>query len=63
MTIGERIRAARKAAGLRQSDLASRLHVGQGRISDIETGRHGMTLSTLHRIALALGCEARDLLP
>ncbi len=62
MTIGENIRQRRKAAGLRQRELANRLGVSQGRVSDLERGRTEPRLDTIRRLAAALGCTMADLL-
>ena len=58
-----RLREARIAAGLTQTELARRLHVGQSLISDLERGRRAtLTVATLTALARALGCSPADLL-
>jgi transcriptional regulator with XRE-family HTH domain len=61
-TIGERIRAARLAAGLSQLDLAAKCGIGQPTLSSLENDRYRTaTLGTLRRLAEAIGCELADL--
>lgn len=52
-TFGERLREARKAAGLTQAALAQRSGVSQTTVSDIERGRNS---SSAEAVALALAC-------
>jgi ribosome-binding protein aMBF1 (putative translation factor) len=55
--VGEHIRAAREAAGISQRDLARRMGTSQAVIARLESGGVGATLTTLHRVAAALGLE------
>lgn len=55
--VGDAIRALRVARGLTQDDLADAAATTQRRISMIESGRHGLRVDTLERIADALGAE------
>jgi ribosome-binding protein aMBF1 (putative translation factor) len=57
--VGERIRTARDAAGLSQRDLASRMGTSQAAIARLEAGGVGATLTTLHRVAVALDLELK----
>lgn len=59
-TMGLRIRKMRKARGLTQAELAERLGGGadQGRISEWESGKTELQLSSLRAVADALGCSA-----
>jgi transcriptional regulator with XRE-family HTH domain len=50
----------RKAAGLRQVDLAKRLKRGQDYISDVETGQKVIGVVELMEWAEAIGFDARD---
>ncbi|MEA2902696.1 MAG: hypothetical protein QOI12_83 [Alphaproteobacteria bacterium] len=50
----------RKAAGLRQIDLASKLKRRQDYVSDIETGQKVMDVVELMEWAEAIGFDARD---
>jgi transcriptional regulator with XRE-family HTH domain len=56
-TIGERVRALRKARGLTQPQLAAEVGIDQSTISDIERGR-GFSAETLMRLCDALGSTA-----
>lgn len=55
LEIGRRIREARKALGLRQSDLADRVGISGSHLSDIERGALMPTIPTLRRLCDALG--------
>ena len=55
--VGERVREAREAAGLTQRDLAARMGTSQAAVARLEAGGTGATLTTLHRVATALGLE------
>lgn len=55
--VGERIRSAGEAAGLSQRDLARRMGTSQAGIVRLEAGGVGATLTTLQRVATALGLE------
>ena len=52
--IGENIRAARKAAGVSQKELAERLQVHQKDISRWENGAHVPTVEMLVKICRAV---------
>jgi transcriptional regulator with XRE-family HTH domain len=54
-TIGDRIRQARKAAGLNQSDLAARIGVSQPAVANWESGVHDPRRLMLAKLADALG--------
>lgn len=51
------IRAARKHMGLTQADLARRAHITQGHLSDIESGKKGVSGSTATIIAGVLAVD------
>jgi ribosome-binding protein aMBF1 (putative translation factor) len=55
--VGERIHDARDAAGLSQRELARRMGTSQAAIDRLESGGVGATLTTLQRVATALGLE------
>lgn len=55
--VGERVRSAREAAGLSQRELARRMGTSQAAIVRLEAGGVGATLTTLQRVATALGLE------
>ncbi len=56
-SVGEQIRAAREAAGLSQRELAQRMGTSQAAFGRLETGGVGATLTTLQRVASALGLK------
>ena len=62
MTIGQRIKEARKAAGLTQNELAQRLNIKQATLSAFENDKTNIKHSTLNRISEALGLSIHDLL-
>jgi ribosome-binding protein aMBF1 (putative translation factor) len=53
--VGERVRDAREAAGLTQRELASRMGTSQAAVARLEAGGTGATLTTLQKVASALG--------
>ena len=62
MTVGQRIREARKKAGLTQKELADKLGISYVGVSHWENGQRNPKLSTLARIADALSIPVIDLL-
>ena len=60
--VGARIRAARKRAKLKQSEVAAAIGSGQSYIVDIESGKANLTLRMLSRMAAALGVSPASLL-
>jgi transcriptional regulator with XRE-family HTH domain len=59
--MGEKLRSARKAAGLTQVELAEKVGCKQKDISRWENGRP-MTAETLKKLAKALGCSMDSLI-
>lgn len=55
VVIGKRIAELRKASGMTQQQLADKCGILRPNIARIETGRYGMTVDVLSRIAEALG--------
>jgi ribosome-binding protein aMBF1 (putative translation factor) len=55
LEFGEKVRDVRKAAGLSQRDLAARMGTSQAAVARLEAGGVGSTLTTLQRVADALG--------
>jgi len=49
-----RLAAARKWRGLSQADLAAKVEIRQGFLSDLETGRRKGSAATIERLAAAL---------
>lgn len=62
MTLGERIRQARKATGLSQRDLAQRVGVSFPHISKVEADKEPASPGLLARIADEVGIEPDELL-
>jgi transcriptional regulator with XRE-family HTH domain len=56
-----RLRQARLAADLTQSELGRRTGFEQTQISKWENGRAGLSLATAVRLSAVLGCHAEDL--
>lgn len=61
MTIGERIKQARKNAGLTQEDLARILGVKYQMIGQYENGKRKPKIETLYKIAHALDVSVTEL--
>lgn len=59
--LGEAIRARREAQGLSQEKLALMVGSSKSHIWRIETGRVGVGIDDLSRIAVALDTEVREL--
>lgn len=60
LSIGERIRNARKEAKIKQVELAQMLHVSQSYICDIEHDRFNPSVATLKTIAGALNLDVAE---
>lgn len=60
---GRKVREARIRAGLNQRELAKLIGTPQGKISKIENGKTDAQLSTIRKLARALGVSSTDLLP
>jgi transcriptional regulator with XRE-family HTH domain len=60
--LGENLRKWREKKDMSQVDLATALGVDRAYISNIENGRMNPTLSTLEKIAGALGISTSELL-
>lgn len=59
--MGFKIRKLRLSAQLSQNDLAARMGVTQGAVSQWETGESNPQVSALPELARALGCSIDDL--
>lgn len=57
LAFGDRLRAARREAGLTQEQLAERAGIDRAAVSEIERGQRDARLSTLLRIESALGAR------
>jgi transcriptional regulator with XRE-family HTH domain len=59
--IGQNLKWARRRAFMTQRELAEAAGMGHDQISRIESGKVDPRLSTIERLAEALGVEAREL--
>ncbi|MDR4023133.1 MAG: helix-turn-helix transcriptional regulator [Eubacteriales bacterium] len=59
--MGDRIRSARKLAGLTQSDLAKKLNVSQQMIAAYENGKRNPKFGTIKKIAFHLNVDPLEL--
>ncbi|HUT88731.1 MAG TPA: helix-turn-helix transcriptional regulator [Thermoguttaceae bacterium] len=62
MDLGDRIRTARKKAGLSQMEVWTQIGIYPSMLSRIESGKQEPTLSTLRRLAELLGVDLGALL-
>jgi transcriptional regulator with XRE-family HTH domain len=60
---GERMQKIRKANGVSQEELASKLSMHRTYIGMVERGERNPTIRTLYKIAKALKVKSSDLLP
>ncbi len=60
--IQNRIAAVRQRLGVTQKELARRLEIRQSTVSRMESQDANLTLSTLRRLAKALGCSVHQLI-
>lgn len=61
--VGARIKAMREAKGLSQAALGDAVGVSYQSINQYEKGRSSVVPEMLGKLALALGCRGKDLLP
>ena len=61
--VGQEVRRARKAAGLTQAEVATRLDTSPTYVTNLEAGRLNLTLGQLTRVASAIGADVRVTLP
>lgn len=62
MSTGEKIRQARKEAGLTQKELGKKLNVSQAAIAQYENEKSNLQLHTIRKIADTLGCSINTLI-
>lgn len=60
---GEAVRQLRKAHGISQEEFADQIGIHRTYIGGIERGERNPTLTTIWKIADALGVSPRDLMP
>ncbi len=61
--LGQRIQQARRAKGWTQEDLAHHAGLDFSYVNQLENGKRNPSLSTIYKIAAALGVPLKDLLP
>ncbi|HJW29482.1 MAG TPA: helix-turn-helix transcriptional regulator [Saprospiraceae bacterium] len=61
MDIGERIRKIREARGLSQKEVANKIKMDQSQYSKLEKDKTDPSLSTLVKVAKALGIQLSEL--
>ncbi len=61
--LGQRIQEARRVKGWTQEDLAHHAGLDFSYLNQLENGKRNPSLSTLYKIAAALGVSPKDLLP
>lgn len=62
MRMARRLKALRKTAGMTQEQLAREADMSLGYVARLEIGRHDPKLSTLKKLARALGVPVTELL-
>jgi transcriptional regulator with XRE-family HTH domain len=60
--LGAEITRRMLAAGMTQADLAAAAALDDSQMSKVLAGRAGLSLSSLSRVAAALGCSRADIL-
>ena len=60
--LGKNLRLIRKGKGMSQGDIVRALGMGRGFVSNIENGKGNPTLTTITKLAKALGVSADELL-
>ncbi len=59
LEISDNLRAARKAAGMTQKEVAGRMHVNRSYVAQLESGPQNVKLMTLIKYTKALGKHIR----
>lgn len=60
---GDMVMAMRRSKGMTQQDLSTNSGLSRSQIANIEAGRTDIPLKTLSRLAVALNCSMKDLVP
>jgi transcriptional regulator with XRE-family HTH domain len=60
--LGMKVRALRDRRAMTQEVLAQKAGISRGYLARVETGRHEPTLTTLRKLAKALGVPVSELL-
>lgn len=61
--VANKIEERRATIGLTQHQVADKTTISRTTFTNIENGRHGLSLDSLYEIANALDCEVGELLP
>ncbi len=59
LEISDNLKAARKAAGMTQAEVAGRMHVNRSYVAQFESGPQNVKVSTLIRYTAAIGKRMR----
>ena len=62
MTVGLRIRSARKSAGMSQEELGRKLGIGKSSVSEWESGKHPIPMDVMDQIAEILNVSVPHLM-
>ena len=62
MSMPNRVRSVRQNLGLSQEDLAHRAGLDRTYVGSVERGERNVSLDNIHRLAKALGVDAREFL-
>ncbi|KPA89294.1 MULTISPECIES: helix-turn-helix domain-containing protein [Pseudomonas] len=62
LRFAQKFKQARRAAGLTQADVMNRSGVQRSTLSDIEQGKHNVTIDMMDRLANAVGYPLAELL-
>ena len=60
--LGKNLKRIRTAKGITQGDIVRKLRLGRGFVSNIENGKANPTLSTITKIAKAIGVSVGELM-
>jgi len=60
--LGQNIKRIREKRGLSQGDISRKLNMDRGYISNLENGKRNPTLSSIKKLAEALGVEPFEFL-
>ena len=61
--IGDLVASFRRAKNMTQEKLSQDAGISRGQLANLETGRTDPSLALLRRLANALGCSTKDLVP
>ena len=62
LILAANLRSSRKRLGISQEELADRAHVHRTYVGAVERGEVNLSVDNIHRLAVALGIPAADLL-